>query len=319
MLLRISGVMRRFAGVAIVKNRWESIYGRPPTVPNPHDNANFGLVPTLPKKASVRTGVLAVKVGMTSEWDKWGVHQSLTVLQLDRCHVVQVKTKEKDGYDAIQVGVGEEILRNVTKPLVGHFVKADVPPKKALKEFRVTPDCFLPVGYELMARHFIVGQKVDVGGITIGKGFAGGIKRWGFHRQPATHGNSLTTRTIGSTGNRQDPGRTFPGKKMPGHMGCDHRTTKNLIVYKIDSKRNLVYVRGAVPGHRNAIVEVFDSIYTHHLQFSRLLFPTFVPQEGVEYPVIETMPARESDYFETMFVHDNYLPKCADPTSTAIA
>ena len=310
---------RWIGSTSLTKGRWESIYGRAPDIPNPHSNEKLAVVPFLAPKTSVRTGLLAVKVGMTSEWDKWGVHYPLTVLQVDRCHVVQVKTLETDGYYALQLGVGEQHIRKVKKPQVGHYIKADLPPKKMLREFQVTPDCLLPVGYELMARHFTVGQLVDVRGITIGKGFAGGIKRWGFSRQPASHGNSLSHRVLGSTGNRQDPGRTFPGKKMPGHMGCNYRTTKNLLVYKIDSKRNLIYVRGAVPGHANSILELFDSVYRQHVQFTKLQFPTFVPEPGKEYPAVETLPASESDYFETMYVHDNYLPKGADLTSTAIS
>ena len=310
---------RWFAAVSETKGRWESIYGRPPPIANPHSNEKLAVVPFLAPKTSKRTGLLAVKIGMTSEWDKWGVHHPLTVLQVDRCHVVQVKTKETDGYYALQLGVGEQHLRKVKKPQIGHFMKVDLPPKKLLREFQVTPDCLLPIGYELMARHFTVGQKVDVRGITIGKGFEGGIKRWGFSAQPATHGCSVSHRALGSTGNRQDPGRTFPGKKMPGHMGCEHRTAKNLIVYKVDSKRNLVYVQGAVPGYASTILEIYDSAYGHHLQFTSLSYPTFTPEPGKQYPEVETLPAPESDFFETMYVHDNYLPKCVDPTSTAIA
>jgi large subunit ribosomal protein L3 len=310
---------RWFGAVTETKGRWESIYGRPPQIANPDSNEKLAVVPFLAPKTALRTGLLAVKIGMTSEWDKWGVHHPLTVLQVDRCHVVQVKTKETDGYYALQLGVGEQHLRKLKKPQLGHFIKVDLPPKKLLREFQVTPDCLLPIGYEVLARHFTVGQSVDVRGITIGKGFEGGIKRWGFSRQPTSHGNSVSTRALGSTGNRQDPGRTFPGKKMPGHMGCNYRTTKNLIVYKVDSKRNLVYVQGAVPGHSNSIVEVYDSVYGHHLQFSKLSYPTFVPEPGKDYPEVETLQAPESDFFETMYVHDNYLPKGVDPTSTAIA
>lgn len=310
---------RWFGAVTESKGRWESIYGRPPQIANPYSNEKLAVVPFLAPKTALRTGLLAVKIGMTSEWDKWGVHHPLTVLQVDRCHVVQVKTKETDGYYALQLGVGEQHLRKLKKPQLGHFIKVDLPPKKLLREFQVTPDCLLPIGYEVLARHFTVGQSVDVRGITIGKGFEGGIKRWGFSRQPTSHGNSVSTRALGSTGNRQDPGRTFPGKKMPGHMGCNYRTTKNLIVYKVDSKRNLIFVQGAVPGHSSSIVEVYDSVYGHHLQFTKLSYPTFVPEPGKDYPEVETLQAPESDFFETMYVHDNYLPKGVDPTSTAIA
>jgi large subunit ribosomal protein L3 len=199
---------------------------------------------------SVRTGVIALKIGMIPDWDYWGTRQPLTVLQLRKVQVLQIKKPEKDGYMAMQVGAGSVKMKRLNRAALGHFAKAGVEPKRTLHEFRVTADAVLPVGTELSARHFVPGQYVNVTGVTIGKGFEGVMKRWGFRGQPASHGVSVTHRSLGSTGCRQDPGKVFKGKKMPGHMGRVQQTTRGLWVYKIDVDRNLIYVRGAVPGHK---------------------------------------------------------------------
>jgi large subunit ribosomal protein L3 len=238
-------------------------------------------------------------------WDKWGVRHPLTVLQVDRCQVTQVKTAESDGYYALQVGLAERPLHLVKKPQVGHFMKADVPPKNSLTEFRVTPNCVLPVGFLFSARHFIAGQTVDVRGTSKGKGFAGCIKRWHFQRQPETHGNSRTTRAPGSTGQRQDPGRTFPGKKMAGNLGNQYATMQKLLVYKIDYERDIVYVKGSVPGPATGVVEIFDSVKDNSKQQRRLPFPSWVGQ-----PALDDLPPPEKDFFETEFwLHDNVDPE----------
>lgn len=180
-----------------------------------------------------RTGVLAMKVGMLPLWDSWGRRHAVTVLQVDSCEVVQVKSDKTDGYNALQVGVGEAKLKRVKKSALGHFEKAGVQPKRKLSEFRVSPDMILPVGTQLQALHFVPGQLLDVCGISKGKGFAGAMKRWGFKGGAASHGNSLSHRVLGSTGNCQDPGKVFKNKKMAGRMGSDRVTVQNLKLMKV--------------------------------------------------------------------------------------
>jgi len=221
-----------------------------------------------------RSGALAVKVGMTQEWDHWGVRIPLTVLWMDECQVVQVKTPEKEGYLGLQLGIGSKRRKQIPASAYGHFVAADVPPKRKLKEFRVSPDAALPVGYTLSAAHFVPGQYVDVSGTTIGKGFQGVMKRWGFAGQPASHGNSLSHRAAGSTGQCQDPGKVFKGKKMPGRMGGKRQTTQNCLVWRVDPIRNLIYVKGQVPGHKGNFVEIKDSTHTRVHQQPVLPVPT---------------------------------------------
>jgi large subunit ribosomal protein L3 len=182
-----------------------------------------------------RVGALAMKVGMLAIWDKWGQRYPTTVLQLDNCEVVQTKTEETNGYTALQLGVGEAKPSRVKKPQAGHFAKAGVSPKRKLQEFCVTPDAVLPAGTKIEAMHFVPGQLVDVCGISKGKGFQGVMKRWNFGGGRATHGNSLSHRIIGSTGCRQDPGKVFKNKKMPGRMGSERITTQNLTVLKVST------------------------------------------------------------------------------------
>jgi len=208
----------------------------------------------------MRTGLLAQKMGMTRIFAADGNHVPVTVLKVDHCQVVAVRTDETNGYNAVQLGVGKAKVKNVSKAQRGHFAKAKVEPKQKLAEFRVSKDNLLEVGAELSAAHFVTGQFVDVVGTTIGKGFAGSMKRWNFGGLRATHGVSVSHRSHGSTGNRQDPGRTFPGKKMAGHLGVERVTQQNLKVVETDVEQGLIYVHGAVPGHEGSYVLVKDAV-----------------------------------------------------------
>jgi len=208
----------------------------------------------------MRTGVIAKKLGMARFFDESGVHVPVTVLSLEGCQVVAQRTKEKDGYVALQLGAGVKKAKNTSKALRGHFAKGEVEPKRTLGEFRVSEDNLIEVGAELTADHFVAGQKIDVTGTTIGKGFAGAMKRWNFGGLRATHGVSVSHRSHGSTGNRQDPGKTFAGKKMAGHLGQETVTLQNLTVFRVDADRGLILIKGAVPGHDGSYVKVRDSI-----------------------------------------------------------
>jgi large subunit ribosomal protein L3 len=208
----------------------------------------------------MRTGIIAKKLGMTRLFKDDGTHVPVTVLHLDDVRVVQAKTVESDGYAAVQLGWGKAKAKNVSKPQKGHFAKAKVEPAMKLVEFRVAEDAVLEAGAVLSPSHFSVGQFVDVAGITKGKGFAGGMKRWNFSGLEASHGVSISHRSLGSTGNRQDPGKTFKNKKMAGHLGQDRITTLNLQVAGIDEERNLLLIRGALPGSKGSFVYVRDAI-----------------------------------------------------------
>jgi large subunit ribosomal protein L3 len=208
----------------------------------------------------MRTGLLAQKLGMTRIFAADGNHVPVTVLKVDNCQVVAVRTDETNGYNAVQLGVGTAKVKNVSKAQRGHFAKAKVEPKRKLAEFRVSKENLLEVGAELSAEHFVVGQFVDVVGTTIGKGFAGSMKRWNFGGLRASHGVSVSHRSHGSTGNRQDPGRTFPGKKMAGHLGAERVTQQNLKIVQTDADQGLIYVHGAVPGHEGSYVLVKDAV-----------------------------------------------------------
>ena len=226
----------------------------------------------------MRTGVLAKKIGMTRVFAADGAHVPVTVLALEGCQVIGVKKDEvrevdvtkrgekvgtrqaNDGYTAVVLGAGTRKAKNVAKSLRGSFAKASVEPKAIVREFRVPKDMLLEVGAEISADHFVSGQKVDVVGITKGKGFAGAMKRWNFGGLEASHGVSVSHRSHGSTGQRQDPGRVFKGKKMAGHLGTERVTTQNLEIVRTDAARGLILVKGAVPGAENSWVEVRDAV-----------------------------------------------------------
>ncbi len=208
----------------------------------------------------MRSGVIAQKLGMTRIYNDAGEHVPVTVLRMETCQVVAQRTQEKNGYTAVQLGVGLAKVKNTSKAMRGHFAASSVEPKAKVAEFRVSPENLLDVGAEITVEHFVAGQKVDVTGTSIGKGFQGVIKRHNFGGGRATHGNSVSHRTHGSTGQRQDPGKVFKGKKMAGHMGDVRVTTQNLEVVSTDSDRGLILVRGAVPGSKGAWIYIRDAV-----------------------------------------------------------
>ena len=212
----------------------------------------------------MRTGVITQKVGMTRLFLADGTHVPVTVLKLDGCAVTAVRTQEKDGYTAIQLGSGFAKPKNTNKAERGQFAKAEIEPRRKLAEFRVDTANMLEVGDTLQADHFVAGQKVDVTGVTIGRGFTGAMKRWNFRGLEASHGVSISHRSLGGTGGRQDPGKTFKNKKMHGHYGVDNVTTQNLEVAKVDVERGLIMVRGAVPGSKGGWVMVRDAVKRPH-------------------------------------------------------
>ncbi len=208
----------------------------------------------------MRTGVIAKKVGMTRIFNDAGQHVPVTVLSLEKNQVVSHRTADRDGYVALQVGAGVAKAKNVAKPQRGHFAKSEVEPKARLVEFRVAEDALVDVGAEIAASHFVAGQLVDVAGHTQGKGFAGAMKRWGFGGLRATHGVSVSHRSHGSTGQRQDPGKVFKNKKMAGHMGDRERTQQNLEIVLTDDERGLLFVKGSVPGSKGGWLTVTDAV-----------------------------------------------------------
>jgi len=208
----------------------------------------------------MRTGLLAKKLGMTRIFKDDGSHVPVTVLHLDNVQVVATRTIEKDGYTAVQLGYGTAKVKNVSKPNKGHFAAAKVEPKQKLTEFRVAADAVLEPGAGISAAHFVVGQIVDVCGTTKGKGFAGGMKRWNFSGLEASHGVSISHRSLGSTGNRQDPGKTFKNKKMAGHLGVERVTTQNVVVAAVDAEKGLLMIKGAVPGAKGSYVRITDAV-----------------------------------------------------------
>jgi large subunit ribosomal protein L3 len=212
----------------------------------------------------MRTGVITQKVGMTRLFLEDGRHVPVTVLKLDGCQVVATRTSDKDGYTAVQLGSGFAKTKRLTKADRGHFAKAEVEPRKKLAEFRVDEKNLLEVGDLMKADHFVEGQKVDVTGITIGRGFTGAMKRWNFRGLEASHGVSISHRSLGGTGGRQDPGKTFKNKKMHGHYGDERITTQNLEVAKVDVERGLIMIRGAVPGSKGGWVMVRDAVKEPH-------------------------------------------------------
>ncbi|MBV8521470.1 MAG: 50S ribosomal protein L3 [Acetobacteraceae bacterium] len=208
----------------------------------------------------MRTGLIAKKLGMTRIFKEDGTHVPVTVLHLDQVQVVAQRTEEKDGYSAVQLGWGRAKVKNVSKPNRGHFARAKVEPGRKLAEFRVAPDALLEPGSVLSAGHFAVGQRIDVCGTSKGKSFAGAMKRWNFGGLEASHGVSISHRSHGSTGNRQDPGKVFKNKKMAGHLGDERVTTLNLEVAAVDPEKGLLMVRGAVPGANGGYVLVRDAV-----------------------------------------------------------
>lgn len=208
----------------------------------------------------MRSGLIAQKLGMTRIFAEDGSHVPVTVLELQNCQVVGQRTAEKDGYVALQLGAGQAKVKNTTKAERGQFAVAKVEPKRHVAEFRVDEANLIEVGATLQADHFIEGQLVDVTGTSIGKGFAGGMKRWNFGGLRASHGVSVSHRSIGSTGGRQDPGKTFKNKKMPGHMGDRRITTQNVKVVKTDVERGLIMIQGSVPGAKGAWIMIKDAV-----------------------------------------------------------
>ena len=233
------------------------------------------------REARRRTGAVAIKTGMTCDWDARGTRIPLTVLWIDDCEVVAAKTSSgADGYDAVQVGYGSRKPKQVTKAELGYFVRRKTNIKRALCEFRTSADGVLAPGTAITAAHFAAGQYVDVQGVTKGKGFQGPMKRWGFSGQPASHGNTKKHRAHGSIGQCQDPGRVFKGKKMAGRMGGRTRTVQSAYVYKVDTEKNLVYVKGQVPGNAGMAVKIRDSLRKPPaLDGSEVPFPTAVAGE----------------------------------------
>lgn len=208
----------------------------------------------------MRTGVIAQKLGMSRVFGDDGQHIPVTVLKLDECQVVAVKTTERDGYVALQLGAGRAKAKRTSNAMRGHFAAAKVEPKRRVAEFRVADDAGLEVGAELSADHFVAGQPVDVTATSIGKGFAGAMKRHNFGGLRASHGVSISHRSHGSTGQCQDPGKVFKGKKMAGHMGAARVTTQNLTIVSTDTERGLILVRGAVPGPKSGWVLLKDAV-----------------------------------------------------------
>jgi large subunit ribosomal protein L3 len=208
----------------------------------------------------MRTGVIAKKMGMTRVFQDDGRHVPVTVLQLEGLQVVSRRETDRDGYTAVQLGAGVAKAKNVNKPQRGHFGAAEVEPKAVVHEFRVTEDNLLDVGAEISADHYVAGQLVDIQGRTQGKGFAGGMKRWNFGGLRATHGVSVSHRSLGSTGQRQDPGKVFKNKKMAGHMGDKFRTQQNLEIVGTDAERGLIFVKGSVPGSKGGWLFVKDAV-----------------------------------------------------------
>ena len=234
----------------------------------------------------MRSGVIAQKVGMTRLFTEAGEHVPVTVLRLEQCQVVGHRTTDKNGYVALQLGAGSRKVRNVSKAERGNFAIAKVEPKRKLAEFRVSADGIIPVGAEITADHFVVGQFVDVTGTSIGKGYAGGMKRWNFGGLRASHGVSISHRSIGSTGGRQDPGKTFKNKKMPGQMGVERVTTLNLRVVQTDVERGLILVEGAVPGAKGGWIMMRDAV--------KKALPKDAPKPGKFRAPAEDKPAAES-------------------------
>jgi len=238
----------------------------------------------------VRTGVITQKIGMTRLFQADGTHVPVTVLKLDGCAVISTRTMEKDGYTAVQLGSGFAKPKNASKAERGQFAKAELEPRKKVAEFRIDEKNMLDVGDAIQADHFVVGQKVDVQGVTKGRGFTGAMKRWNFRGLEASHGVSISHRSLGGTGGRQDPGKTFKNKKMHGHYGVENITTQNLEVAKVDVERGLIMVRGAVPGSKGGWVMIRDAVKKPH---AKLPMPASVKKR--EGKAVDAAPAAAAD------------------------
>jgi large subunit ribosomal protein L3 len=239
----------------------------------------------------MRSGVIAQKVGMTRIFTDAGEHVPVTVLRLANCQVVAHRTKDENGYIAVQLGSGQRKINNVGKAERGHFAAAKVEPKRKLAEFRVDENGLIPVGAEITADHFVVGQFVDVTGTSIGKGFAGPMKRWNFAGLRASHGVSISHRSHGSTGGRQDPGKTFKNKKMAGHLGVERVTTLNLKVLRTDVERGLILVEGAVPGAKGGWLTLRDAVKKKLPKELPMPGKFRLPEEASTPPAAEAAPA----------------------------
>ena len=253
----------------------------------------------------MRTGVIAKKMGMTRIFQADGRHVPVTVLQLEELQVVGRRETDRDGYTAVALGAGKAKAKNVNKPQRGMFGKAEVEPKAKVVEFRVAEDALLELGATITADHFVAGQMVDIQGVTQGKGFAGAMKRWNFGGLRATHGVSVSHRSHGSTGNRQDPGRVFKNKKMAGHMGARNRTQQNLEIVRTDAIRGLLFVKGSVPGSKGGWLTVKDSVKIDRhadapypaalLENADLTATEIAPAGFVEDAAVHEIPALPSD------------------------
>ncbi|MEM0906997.1 MAG: 50S ribosomal protein L3 [Pseudomonadota bacterium] len=263
----------------------------------------------------MRSGLLAKKLGMTRIYNDAGEHVPVTVLSLENCQVVAQRAKERDGYVALQLGSGRAKAKNIGNAMRGHFRKAKVEPKRALAEFRVSEDALIDVGAELTADHFVAGQHVDVTGTSIGKGFAGAMKRHNFGGLRASHGVSISHRSHGSTGQCQEPGKVFKGKKMAGHMGSVRVTTQNLTVAKVDTDRGLILVKGAVPGSKNSWIMIRDAVKRALPAEAPLPGAFRIPEPEQDDPVAaeavaDAAPAEEAVVTEA-------APEAAAPAETA--
>ena len=244
----------------------------------------------------MRTGLIAQKLGMSRVFADDGAHIPVTVLKVDAVQVVAQRTEERDGYTAVQLGIGKAKVKNVTKPMRGHYASAKVEPKRKMAEFRVSADALIDVGAELSAEHFVAGQYVDVTGTSKGKGFAGGMKRHGFGGLRASHGVSINHRSLGSTGQCQDPGKVFKGKKMAGQLGNKQATVQSLEVVSTDADKGLILIRGAVPGHKGAYALINDAAKKaapDNLPFPAAVRETAAPAPAEE-PAAEAVPTEDA-------------------------
>ena len=223
----------------------------------------------------MRTGIISKKIGMSEMYNAEGHVIPVTLLTISDCEVIKVLDKKNNGYTALQIGAQNAKVKNVTKPLKGHFARSKVVPKKVSKEFRVTEECVIPVGTKISAEHFVEGQYIDAHSRSIGKGFAGVMKRWNFGGMRASHGVSISHRAHGSTGQNQDPGRVAKGKKMAGHLGDKNVTVQNLQIVLVDKENQLIAVKGAIPGSKNSIVFVTDAV--KKALPSSVPYPTYIP------------------------------------------